>query len=93
MSGDHPRRLGMEAIDLTPVREHEAIFRVQDDALVGLSSITPRIDMAQVRRLPPWRAVMIARIAYKCGCLERRELDAMVREAQLVGGDGELKNR
>lgn len=71
--------------------EHMRIFAIQEDCLVSLSSIKPRIDMAVVRQLPPWRAVMIARIAYKCRVLPRRELDELTREAQLVGGMGTLK--
>lgn len=76
----------------TPARTHAEIFAVQDDCLVAMSSATPKVHVHQIRRLPPWRAVMIARIAWKAGLLQRRDLDAMVREAQLVGGTGELKN-
>lgn len=78
--------------DLTPVRAHNTIFAVQDDCLVTMSSAEPYLDMTQVRRLPPWRAVMIARIGHKAGMIDRRTLDELVREATLVTGQGVLKN-
>ena len=67
------------------------ILEVQDDLLIQMSSVRPRFDEQRCRELPPWRAVMFARVAHKAGLLSRAALDAMVREAQLVGGAGKLK--
>lgn len=42
------------------------------------------VDMAALRSLPRWRAVTMARVAYKAQKLTKAELDAIVREAAVL---------
>ena len=62
------------------------IIFLMDDVLID---ITDGYDpIPRLRRLPPWRAVMLARAAEKCGLIERPVLDALIAEASAVGGAG-----
>lgn len=56
-----------------------------DSLLLAMISPRPSLDRTTLRRLPPWRAVVIARIAHRCGLMGRRELDELVREARVYG--------
>lgn len=66
------------------VREYFAgvgsILQLQDDCLI-----------AALRRLPPWRAVLIARVATRGPVgLEFGTPESLIDEAQRVGGKGQL---
>jgi hypothetical protein len=69
----------------------DEIVAAQDHILRGLIGPRPWLDQRTLRRLPPWRAVLMARIAHKAGLMDRRAMDALIREAELVGGEGTLK--
>ena len=74
-------------------RSHAELFAAQDDVLVALTTNPPRLgqeERAAMRTLPPWRAVMMARLAVSCGVMDRAELDALIDEAREVGGAGTL---
>ncbi|MGH9095292.1 MAG: hypothetical protein ACRDXE_09040 [Acidimicrobiales bacterium] len=62
----------------------------QDDCLLAITDGNP-LPTKDLRTLPPWRAVMLARVAAKAGVgLERGTLDQLVAEASAVGGRGVL---
>ena len=68
-----------------------SLWGLQDDVLIGMSSNPPRFSETLCRRLPPWRAVMLARIANSAGLLSDESLANMVNEAREVGGNGRLR--
>lgn len=75
-----------------PTREEYArLFGTQDDVLVGLTSLPPRMSWASLVQLPPWRAAMLARLACAAGVITQHQRDFIVREAVITGGDGTLK--
>lgn len=49
-----------------------------------------RLDRVSMRKLPPWRAVVLARIAHRAHLMPRDELDGLVAEVIAVGVDGVL---
>lgn len=62
----------------------------QDDCLLAIEDGNP-VPAAKLGKLPPWRAVMIARIAEKAGVpLERGTAAQVHAEASAVGGAGTL---
>lgn len=61
----------------------------QDEVLLSITE--GHLNHAALRLLPPWRAVILARVALKAGVMYRADCDDLVREAALVGGDGELR--
>lgn len=63
---------------------------VTQDKVLNSISIN-EIDRVALRELPPWRAVLLARIAYQAKVLPRMELDRLADEARRVGGDGTLR--
>lgn len=77
----------------TPIREAASeinIYAVQDDCLVAIQDRRPIPD-AILRQLPPWRAVMIARIGAQAGVrMEKGSLAELKEEAARVGGAGKL---
>lgn len=66
-------------------------FAHVDAVLSGFTALPPRLDRPVLYSLPPWRAATLARLGFMAGVVERRERDAIVNEARLVGGDGRLK--
>jgi hypothetical protein len=62
-----------------------------DDILVRLDAVivsivnTGRADLAALRSLPRWRAVQVARVAFKAGAITRADLDAITRETAVLG--------
>ena len=64
---------------------------LQDDVLIGLTRFPPKMDWDSLFELPPWRAVLLARLAYAAGAIGRKERDVVVREATITGGSGQLK--
>lgn len=50
-----------------------------------------RMDWRTLKKLPPWRAVVIARIARRAGIIAQAELHDLTEEAISVGPEGELK--
>lgn len=61
----------------------------QDDCLVAMSS-GKKPPRDKLRNLPPWRAVMIARICNQDKLMTDKEVEEMVLEARHVGGIGKL---
>jgi len=62
----------------------------QDDCLLAIEDGNP-VPAAKLGKLPPWRAVMLGRIAHKAGVpLERGTVDQLHAEAGEVGGSGTL---
>ncbi len=66
-----------------------ALVGHQDDCLIAITDGKP-LPQRSLRALPPLRAVMIARVAVKAGVMPQSELDDLIKEARLVGGDGRL---
>jgi hypothetical protein len=65
-------------------------FNAQDDLLISISDGTPLSD-STLRLLPPWRAVLIARVASRAGVpLEHGTLNELVGEATRIGGASRL---
>jgi len=65
------------------------LVRLQDAVLISIND--GWLDQRALRQMPPWRAALFARVAYKAGVMTRRDLDALVREVVLTGGQGRLK--
>jgi hypothetical protein len=66
------------------------IYGVQDDLLISIEDGKP-LASSKLQRLPPWRAVMVARLAEKAGiAMEQGAVSQIVAEARAVGGDGVL---
>lgn len=66
------------------------LYSEQDKCLIAIMEgrAVPARSLAQ---LPPWRAVLIARVAEKADIpLEGGTLDDLVAEAKRVGGQGTL---
>lgn len=59
-----------------------------DLVLEGLAD--GRLDLATMRRLPPWRAAVLARIARRAGLMPQQDLDELTEEIVKVGSDGVL---
>jgi hypothetical protein len=73
-------------------RADQDIYGWQDDCLIAIEDGNPlRAD--RLLKLPPWRAVLVARVAKKAGVpLERGTVEQLIAEARHVGGDGKLGN-
>jgi hypothetical protein len=68
----------------------EDIWAKQDICLIAIEDGKP-IPSRALAVLPPWRAVLIARVADKAGVpLQHGTLDELVAEAKRVGGEGVL---
>jgi hypothetical protein len=66
------------------------MYAAQDDCLIAIDDGCP-LPVARLRVLPPWRAVLVARVANRAGVsLERGTLGQLVAEARAVTGSGEL---
>lgn len=69
---------------------HPTMVGWQDDCLISITDDKP-LPQRSLRSLPPWRAVLIARVALKAGTISQGEVDSLVEEAKKVGGNGSLK--
>lgn len=71
-------------------RADQDIYGYQDDCLIAIEDGQPlRTD--RLMKLPPWRAVLVARVAQKAGVpLEQGTVGQLVAEAVEVGGNGTL---
>jgi hypothetical protein len=70
-------------------KKHRRLFENQDDCLINISEGRPP-DQKALRSLPPWRAVLIARVAQEAMVITREEVEELVDEASKVGGAGKL---
>jgi hypothetical protein len=70
---------------------HVDIIAAMDDVLIAFQD-GREIPMLKLRSLPPWRAVLLARVMHKAGALSQGAVDSLVRDAIHVGGNGELPN-
>lgn len=64
-----------------------AVWAHQDDCLLAIADGEP-LPPDALRKLPPWRAVMLARIARNAGVVTDLELSILTTEAREVGGLG-----
>lgn len=73
-------------------RADQDIYGWQDDCLIAIEDGHPlRAD--RLLRLPPWRAVLVARVAERAGVpLEKGTVVQLITEARRVGGGGKLGN-
>jgi hypothetical protein len=62
--------------------------RLLDSVLEGIAD--GRLDLATIRRLPPWRAAVLARIARRAGLMAQQDLDELTEEIVKAGSDGVL---
>lgn len=67
------------------------IYATQDHCLIAITDGNKDVLIREITMLPPWRAVMIARVAQKAGLLDDVFVDNIVAEARAVSGDGELE--
>jgi hypothetical protein len=66
------------------------VYTVQDDLLIAIQDGHP-LPTTQLKKLPPWRASMVASIAALAGVpLEQGTAEQLHEEARAVGGDGQL---
>jgi hypothetical protein len=68
-----------------------SINTVRELDLVLGSMADGRLHRAALRKLPPWRAVVLARVARRAGLMLQHELDTLIAEAIEVGPDGKLR--
>lgn len=62
----------------------------QDDCMIAIQGHHP-VPVAKLQALPPWRALMIAEIAWQAGVpLEHGTVEQLKTEASAVGGEGVL---
>lgn len=67
-----------------------ANYAAQDDCLIAIEDGRP-VPAGKLGALPPWRAVLIARVAARAGVpLERGTVEQLRAEAADVGGEGSL---
>jgi hypothetical protein len=67
-----------------------ADWQNQDDCLIAITDGKP-VPTRALKALPPWRAVLMARVAAKAGVpLEHGSVTELVAEARRVGGGGRL---
>ena len=71
-------------------RERDEIFALQDNVLISITD--GKMDHKSLRMLPPWRAVLLARVAHMAGAMSRELRDRVVKEARDVGGTGQLRS-
>lgn len=64
-------------------------WATQDDCLIRMET-GQKPDPYKMRQLPPWRAVLIARIGEHADIYTAEEVEAIVEEARRVGGQGRL---
>jgi hypothetical protein len=66
------------------------IYAKQDMCLIAITDGKP-VPKGPLGALPPWRAVLIARVAERAGVpLEGGTLEDLIAEAKRVGAEGEL---
>jgi hypothetical protein len=66
------------------------MYAVQDDCLISIEDGKP-VRAKHLGVLPPWRAVLIGRVAERAGVpLEGGTIAELVAEAKRVGGEGTL---
>lgn len=66
------------------------MYAVQDDCLIAIEDGDP-LPSVKLRQLPPWRAVLVARVAQRAGIpLEHGSLEQLIAEARKVTGSGRL---
>lgn len=71
-------------------RDGRDLVGLMDACLIAITDGNP-IPSEAIAALPPWRAVLLARVADKAGVdLEHGTLDQLVAEATRVGGAGTL---
>ena len=70
---------------------HNELMMYQDACLVAMSE-GRRPPRDKLVGLPPWRAVLIARIALEAGLMADEELHNLVAEAREVAGNGVIVN-
>jgi hypothetical protein len=66
------------------------IIAAMDDVILAITDGQP-VPMDRMRSLPPWRAVMMARLALAAGALDGDTVAVLVAEAVVVGGAGRLE--
>lgn len=73
-------------------RAEQDVYGWQDDCLIAIEDGNPlRTD--RLMKLPPWRAVLVARVAERAGVpLEQGTVAQLIAEARAVGGEGTLGN-
>jgi hypothetical protein len=68
----------------------EIMYAEQDCCLIAIEDGNP-VPAKSLAKLPPWRAVLIARVAKRADVpLEGGTLEELVAEAKRVGGEGDL---
>jgi hypothetical protein len=66
------------------------LIAAMDRCLIAITDGQP-IPSEALAALPPWRAVLLARVAHKAGVdLEHGTVEQLVAEATRVGGAGKL---
>lgn len=70
-------------------KDHGELMDAQDECLIAITDGGP-FPWKHCRRLPPWRAVLIARVALKAGMVKPGAVEDLVEEARSVGGTGRL---
>ena len=66
--------------------QHRELFANQDDCLIHMSE-GKKPPLKALVSLPPWRAVLIARIAGEAGWMSKEEVEGFVEEARKAPAD------
>jgi hypothetical protein len=70
-------------------RAQREIYFIQDDCLIDIAD-GKKINETKLRKLPPWRAVLIAKVAVQAKAMTQEAYDKLVDQAAEVGGEGRL---
>lgn len=72
------------------LKDRLRVMSDQDDCLIAISG-GKRPPNRYLLSLPPWRAVMMCRVALKADLVTQEEVNRIVEEAQQVTGNGKLE--
>lgn len=76
---------------MTGRAEHDTLMAAQDACLIAITDGAATLPSDRLVELPPWRAVLVARVAARAGVgLAGGTLRELVEMASAVGGEGRL---
>lgn len=81
--------LRRDIVDRTIAYALDRVLGDMDELLLAIGE-GKGLDPTRLRRLPPWRAVMLARVAVRAGAMPDQDLATLITDAVRVGGGGTL---
>lgn len=81
--------ISMDTIEQQAVDPRARLMATQDRIMRAITDGEP-ISRYEFLDLPPWRAVLLARVAYAARAINPALLDRLTTEARKVGGEGKI---